>query len=277
MTSPTHHLKPGLYIIPTPIGHLEDITLRAINTLNAVDEIYCEDTRVSSKLLKHFSISKPLKIYNDHSLEKDRERIIQKAAVKGIALISDAGTPLISDPGYKLLQRAYANDIHITVLPGACAAITGLVLSGFPNDQFTYFGFFNDKKIDLYKAVNGTLVFYESPHSILKTLDIISLKMSNRNVAICREMTKLFEEVIKGSTQDVIKALQEKDAIRGEIVLILSPAEQAEITDEDIIKALEKATTPLKGKDAISYVADEWDVPKKRVYQLYTQFFNIEG
>ncbi|MBP9752536.1 MAG: 16S rRNA (cytidine(1402)-2'-O)-methyltransferase [Proteobacteria bacterium] len=262
-------LKPGLYVVPTPIGNLEDITLRALNTLKSVDVIYCEDTRVSSKLLSHFSISKPLRIYNDHSSEADRIKIMHDAQEKAIALISDAGTPLISDPGFKLIQDIQRNNIYYTVLPGANAVITGLVLSGFCTTHFSFCGFFDIKKIKDYQDIKMPLVFFESPHDVLKTLESLKDLLKDRKIALCRELTKLFEEVTVGTIEDVLNDFKNRNFIKGEFVIVLSEPEKTEISDQIIEDALRDAFTHLKGKDAVQFVADQLSIAKKRVYSVY--------
>ncbi|CAO5678053.1 MAG: Ribosomal RNA small subunit methyltransferase I [Holosporales bacterium] len=263
-------LKPGFYIVPTPIGNLEDITLRALNVLKNVDVIYCEDTRVSQKLLSHFAISTPLRVYNDHSVAHDRLKIVESAKEKAIALISDAGTPLISDPGFKLVQELQKQDVYYTVLPGANAVITSLVLSGFATTHFTFCGFFDVKKIESYQDIPTPLIFFESPHDLLKTLDLFKNLFKNRTIAVCRELTKLYEEVVTGSIDSVLLNFKNRDFIKGEFVLLLSEPKTEDIDDEKIRQSLLKAFAHSKGKDAVQFVADQLNISKKRVYMVYT-------
>lgn len=274
MTSILTNLKPGIYIVPTPIGNLEDITLRALKALEHCDEIFCEDTRVSQKLLTHFSIKKRLYIYNDHSTEKDRDLIIEKAREKAICLISDAGMPLISDPGYKLVRQAHAEKIYITALPGACALINAVVLSSFPTDKFSFLGFFSEKMALEHKKIAHTLIFYLSPHQLKKSLDWLSLHFSDRKVALCKEISKLHETVVIEDSANIYEALLRQSLPKGEFVLVLSPPEQEHLTDDDILKHLIKALETQNSKDAIQNVAKELNIPKKKVYEIHLTFKN---
>lgn len=263
-------LKPGLYIVPTPIGNLGDITVRALETLKAVQCIYCEDTRVSQKLLSHFGIKAHLKVYNDHSSEKTRAYILEAAKIGPVALISDAGTPLIADPGYKLVRQAALENIYTTVLPGPCAAITGLALSGIPSDRFYFAGFFDAPKARELITLDATLVFYESPRRLLKTLAFFKDHMDNRFVSVCRELTKLYEESVFGSFDEVINVFSKRPSIKGEVVLVLSPPEKKDFSEDDLFDLFSK--TPLQGKEAIQFISDTYKIPKKAVYATYLKF-----
>jgi 16S rRNA (cytidine1402-2'-O)-methyltransferase len=268
-------LKAGIYIVPTPIGNLDDITLRALKVLENSDEIFCEDTRVSQKLLTHFSIKKRLYIYNDHSTEKDRNFIIEKAREKAISLISDAGMPLISDPGYKLVRQAHADKVYITALPGACALVNAVVLSSFPTDKFSFLGFFSEKYALEYKNLPHTLIFYLSPHQLKKTLDWVNLHFSNRQVALCKEISKLHETVVVAESDIIYEALLKQSLPKGEFVLVLSPPAQENLTEADVLQHLIKVLKTQNSKDAILAVAKELNIPKKRVYELYLNNKNI--
>ena len=268
-------LKPGIYIVPTPIGNLDDITLRALKVLENSDEIFCEDTRVSQKLLTHFSIKKRLYIYNDHSTEKDRNIIIDKAREKVISLISDAGMPLISDPGYKLVRRAHGEKIYITALPGACALINAVVLSSFPTDTFSFLGFFSEKRALEYKHLPHTLIFYLSPHQLKKTLDWVNMHLGNRQVALCKEISKLHETIVVSKSDTIYEALLKQSLPKGEFVLVLSPSQQEELTDANISQHLMTMLENKNSKDAIQAVAKELNIPKKRVYEIYLNHKNI--
>ena len=194
-------LKPGLYIISLPIGNSKDITIRAIEYLQSVDEIYCEDTRVTNKILSIYKIKKSLKNYHDHNGKKVRPEIIKKIKDgKTIALVSDAGTPLISDPGYKLVSELKAKDLYVTAAPGASSPITALTLSGLPTNSFYFLGFLPVKDqsrknlIEGLKSLKTTIILFESANKINKTLqDLIDI-LGNREMAICREMTKFYEK-----------------------------------------------------------------------------------
>lgn len=216
-----------LYIIPTPIGNLEDITLRALRLLNEVDFILAEDTRTSSVLLKHFKISKPVFSFHQHNEHKAVEKYIQEmASGKVVALISDAGTPSISDPGFLLVRECIKNNISIECLPGATAFVPALVNSGFPINTFLFMGFLPLKKgrqTLLKKLVEEerTMVFYESPFRLVKTLQEFELCFSEkRNVCVCRELTKKFEETKRGTLADVITYYTQHSP-KGEIVIVL--------------------------------------------------------
>jgi len=220
-----------LYIIATPIGNLEDITYRAVRILGEVDLVAAEDTRHSLKLLNHFSISKPLTSYFDHNQQFKGERILNALRQgKSVALISDAGTPCISDPGYNLVRDAVAEGIPVVPVPGACAAIAALSGSGLPSDSFTFAGFppARQGKRRAFLAgmgsLPGTLVLYEAPHRLEETLRDICETLGNRQVVVARELSKIYEEFIRGSVPEVIEAVAQGKA-RGEIVILISPGE----------------------------------------------------
>lgn len=219
----------NLYIVATPIGNLDDITLRALDTLKAVDCILCEDTRVTKNLLEHFKISKPLASYHQHS---DAKKIREIRALlddgKNIALVTDAGTPGISDPGNILVsQLARTDSGEIIPIPGACAAIAALSVSGFPTDKFTFFGFppHKNKRQKFFKEVaasDQTVIFYESGHRISKCLrELAEVLQPDRQIVVCRELTKKFESIYRGNIQKIIEQLKES---RGEFVVVIKSA-----------------------------------------------------
>ena len=217
-----------LYLVPTPIGNLADMTYRAVNILKSVDVILAEDTRTSGKLLKHYDIKKPLQSFHIHNEHKKVEQVIEELkAGKIMALISDAGTPGISDPGFLLAREALKNDIKLESLPGATALIPALIKSGFPNDRFIFEGFLPHKKgrktrIENLKDEDRTIIFYESPHRLLKTLNQLGEAMGkDRMASVSRELTKLFEETITDTLEGLITHF-EKTAPKGEIVLVLN-------------------------------------------------------
>ena len=216
-----------LYLVPTPIGNLEDITLRAINTLKTVDVILAEDTRTSGKLLKHYEINKPLRSFHIHNEHQKLASTIQELKEgKTMALISDAGTPGISDPGFLLAREALNNDIKLESLPGATALIPALIKSGFPNDKFVFEGFLPHKKgrktrIEKLQEEDRTIVFYESPHRLLKTLTQLAEAFGgDREASVSRELTKLYEETITATLDKLVAHFTEK-APKGEIVLVV--------------------------------------------------------
>ena len=216
-----------IYIVPTPIGNLDDITLRAINVLKDVDLILCEDTRRSKKLLVHYEIETPLRSHHKFNEHQEVDIIIEKIkSGTKVALISDAGTPGISDPGYLIVRTCIQNNIEIDCLPGPTAFVPALINSGIPSDKFIFEGFLPVKKgrktrLEILSKEERTMVFYESPHKILKTLNDFLIHFgSNRKISISRELTKIYEETIRGTLQSVLESLTKK-SIKGEIVVIV--------------------------------------------------------
>ena len=225
MNQKSYDGKPTLYIVPTPIGNMEDITIRALNILKEADVIFSEDTRVTNQLLKHFDIKKRLissHLYNENN-NQDKEINYLKEG-KTVALVSDRGTPLISDPGYILVKNAIDNGYNVVCLPGATALIPAFVMSGLGDGPFTFYGFLNSKEskrkkeLEELKENKFTIIFYEAPHRITKTLENIKEIFGNRKASIAREISKKYEEIIRGTIEDLIKA---SENIKGEIVLIV--------------------------------------------------------
>ena len=218
--------KGHLFVVGTPIGNLEDITLRAISTLQNVDLILAEDTRNSKKLLSAHNINTKMMSYHEHSNEKETKRIISLLLDgKNLALISDAGTPTISDPGYGLIRDCIKEEIKIIPIPGASAITTAMSVSGLPSDSFTFFGFLPQKKGRIKKIkellnVDNTIILFESPFRLEKTLNQLKEYLGNRSVVIGRELTKLYEEIIRGNLDDVIKYFS-KSKVKGEIVIMI--------------------------------------------------------
>lgn len=261
-------LAAGLYIVATPIGNLGDITLRALETLKGCDVIACEDTRVSRKLLSAYQIDKPLLSYHDHNADQMRPLILDKVAHgQAVALISDAGTPLISDPGYKLVRDAYEAGWPVTALPGPSAVMAGLVLSGMPTDRFLFAGFADKKAYSELAPLNMTLVFFESAKRLTATLKEMAPLFSGRTVAVVREITKLFEEVRRGAFVDLISYYETKGAPKGEVVLALSPPAEETSSQEDIDRLLSQALETQSIRDACTLVAGTLGLPRKKVYQ----------
>ncbi len=220
--------KSILFVVPTPIGNLEDITLRAINVLQKVDTVVCEDTRQTIKLLSHLKISKPLvSFYTQNQLKRIPQIISMLEQGKNIALVSDCGTPAISDPGYYLIKEALDKNITVVPLPGACALITAVVGSGLTTDSFIFLGFLRKKtgkmkkELEQAKLIEKTIIFYESPHRILKTLEVCKEVFGEEtNIVLARELTKKFEEFIRGSISEVLNNLQNRE-ILGEFVVLI--------------------------------------------------------
>tara|TARA_Y100001933_G_C18905177_1_gene524255 strand:- start:361 stop:1053 length:693 start_codon:yes stop_codon:yes gene_type:complete len=219
----------NIYIVPTPIGNLGDITIRAIEVLKNVDRIYAEDTRVSKKLLNHYEIKTPVfsyHQYNEHKLADNIVNEVKKNKIN-VALISDAGTPGISDPGFLFINKAYHQGLNVFCLPGASALIPAVVQSGFSTEDFHFFGFLphkkgRKKKLDLLLKIKSTVILYESPHRLLKLLyELKVADQDNREICVLRELTKLHEEIRKGKVEELIKYFENK-SIKGEIVLVIN-------------------------------------------------------
>ena len=271
-------IESALYIVPTPIGNLSDITFRAVEVLKAATLIAAEDTRHSRILLDKLGIASVKMIScNDHN-EAERTEIIAKETESGgiVALISDAGTPMISDPGYKLVSSLVERGVKVFPLPGPCAAITALCASAMPTDRFFFSGFLpvKDKeltdKLESIRTAPYPVVFYESPRRIINTLNKIALMDADRKVALCREMTKTYETIYRMKVTDLIEHFKaHEDEIRGEFVLIVGPYEAKDNSDEISAKAkaaLEKMISSLKVKEACQIVSDLTGESKNRLY-----------
>jgi len=279
-------MKSGkLYLVPTPIGNLKDITLRALEVLESVDEIAAEDTRTSLKLLNHFQIKKSLFSYHKHNEQGKSLDIINKLKNGvNIALITDAGTPGISDPGSIIVEKCIEENIEFEVLPGATAITTALVYSGLDTTKFIFRGFLprenKDRNpiIEEIKNVRDTLIFYEAPHRLLNTLEYIKDNLGDRKIAVCRELTKLHEEIYRGKISDAINYFNEVRP-RGEFVLVIQGKSDEDIKaekeakwnslsiEEHLIKTIESG---IDKKEAIKIVAKERGISKKEVYRYST-------
>ncbi len=271
-----------LYIVATPIGNLEDITLRALRVLREADLIACEDTRQTRKLLDHAGISKPTVSYHDHNESaRSAELIAKLEAGTNIALVSDAGTPLISDPGYRLVAAAIDAGIPVVPLPGACAAVAALSASGLPPDSFRFCGFLPPKSSQRRKFLEdlasepGTLIFYEAPHRVLHALEDIEAVMGGRRVVLAREVSKLHEEFLRGTAAEIRAQLGERAVVRGEITILVGKREvgqghalPGDAPIEAAVRALEEQGLSLM--DAIKRVARERGIPKREAYKQLT-------
>jgi len=251
-----------LFVVATPIGNLDDITLRALETLKAVEYIVCEDTRVTQKLLNHYGIKKKLIVYNDHSTTKERDKIINILSLGAkVALVSDAGTPLISDPGYKLINQAIVEHINVIPVPGASALIGALCVAGLPTNKFIFLGFPDSsensfrKELKNYQNLNITMIFYESPKRLITTLKVLQEELGNRKAVIARELTKIYEEVLRDRLDELIKHYENKE-VKGEIVLVIEGANEEEITDERIANLLNILLPKMSHKDAVKEISD---------------------
>ena len=268
--------KGTLYIVSTPIGNLSDITFRAVEVLKNADAIAAEDTRHTLKLLNSLGIKNRLISFHEYSDPKKAQYLIDMLIEgKSLALVTDAGTPLISDPGSPLISLAYENEVQVTAVPGACAAVTALTLSGMSCARFVFEGFIprdssRKQVLERVKNYDCTCVLYESPHQLLKTLFELYEYCGDRNIAICKELTKMHENVERLSLKEAVQKYSELQ-IKGEYVLVLEGAvkEETKITDEDITAALQKCIESGETKkSAVKTVSQMMDVPKNRVYQL---------
>jgi 16S rRNA (cytidine1402-2'-O)-methyltransferase len=274
-----------LYLVATPIGNLEDMTVRAINILKMVDIIAAEDTRQTKKLLNHFEIDTRMISHHEHNKETSVKGIVELLSEgKRIALVSDAGMPAISDPGYELVKEATAHNIPVIPIPGANAALSALIASGLPTAQFIFVGFLpRDKKeikveLGRLQYYPETLIFYEAPHRITKTIEQIRESLGNRQVSLARELTKRYEEFIRGSLDEVIIYLREQDQIRGEFCIVLEgyigdqPSKEKAVwwADLDPVAHVERYLEQgLNSKEAIKKAAEDRGTPKREIYNLY--------
>ncbi|SHH46295.1 16S rRNA (cytidine1402-2'-O)-methyltransferase [Caloranaerobacter azorensis DSM 13643] len=273
--------KGVLYVCPTPIGNLEDITIRVLNVLKSVDLIAAEDTRHTLKLLNHYDIKKPLTSYHEHNMKQKGKILIDKL-LKGenIALVSDAGMPGISDPGEDLIRLAIENGVRVVGLPGSSASLLALVISGLPTNRFVFEGFLPSNKKERRERLNKirkedrTIIFYEAPHRLINSLKDMNEILGDRKIAVARELTKRYEEIFRGTLKEAIDKFQ-KDGIKGEFVLVIEGAKiednefdnnwWADITvKEHILFYINKG---LSKKDAIKMVAKERNIPKRDVYK----------
>lgn len=268
-------LKPGLYLVSTPIGNLGDITLRALEVLKSVDVILCEDKRVSAKLLNAYNIKGRLSVYNDHSGEEKRQEIIAKIDDgKRYALLSDAGAPLVCDPGYKLVRDCYERGLYVTCLPGANAPLSALQLSAMESDAFSFLGFLPSKdkaRCDFLKkwtSAPGVLICFETAPRLLASLQSILTVLGERDVAVVREITKMFEEVKRDSVSSLISFYEEEGAPKGEIVLVISAAQAKDYSEDDIKDMIRIALKTMRNKEAASFVADQTGLKKSDLYDL---------
>lgn len=267
-------LANGLYLVATPIGNLADISLRALTVLARVNVIYCEDTRHSRTLVAHYGISTPLRPYHEHNAAEQRPRIIAELADnRAVALISDAGTPLISDPGYKLVRDAAAGGHAVVAIPGASATLTGLTAAGLPTDSFFFGGFLPPKqaarrsRIEQLGSIPATLVLFEAPTRIAAALADLADVLGDRSAAVARELTKLHEDVRRGSLAELARAFAETET-RGEIVVLIAPPQPGEISDGLIAERLEIALRTMSLRDASRAIAESLGIAKSRVYEL---------
>ncbi len=266
-------LTPGLYIVATPIGNLGDLSQRAKEVLSAADIIVVEDSRVTAKLLRHIGVKRPMTPYHDHNAERVRPRLISRMAAEAIALVSDAGTPLISDPGYKLVREARAAGHQVTTIPGPCAGIAALTLAGLPTDRFLFLGFLPSKakaRADAIAEIAGiraTLVLYESGPRLGAALSALADGLGDREAGVAREITKTFEECVTGRLSEL--AARYADARpKGEIVIVVAPPEavEAETDEATVDAALRDALSRLPPAKAVGEVAKAFKLDRQALY-----------
>jgi 16S rRNA (cytidine1402-2'-O)-methyltransferase len=271
-------LVPGLYLVATPIGNLADITLRALAVLAKADLVYCEDTRHSRTLLAHYGIARRVFAYHEHNAERERPRILAGlAAERSIAVISDAGTPLVSDPGFKLVRTALAAGYKVISIPGPSAALAAVATAGLPPDCFLFAGFLPMKqsarraRLTELRAVPATLVVFEAPSRLAGTLADMAEILGDRPAAIARELTKLHEEVHRGTLVE-LAAWGGSSVVRGEITVVVAPPGPTEVGDDVIIAELTPLLATMSVRDAATAVAAALGVPRGRVYDIAIGF-----
>ena len=265
-------LPPGLYVVATPIGNLGDLSPRAADTLRRANRILAEDKRVSAKLLANAGATAPMSVYHDHTSEAEREAIVARLGSEAIALISDAGTPLISDPGYKLVRAARAAGHAVHTVPGPCAAIAALTLAGLPTDRFLFAGFLpakakarSDAVAEL-AGIRATLVFYESGPRVAGSLEALAAQLGPREAAVAREISKLHDECVTGTLPELAERYADAPP-KGEIVIVVGPPAASEgASESELDSALSEALARLSPSRAAAEVAERLRVPRKRAY-----------
>ena len=266
--------SPSVYLVPTPIGNLEDMTFRAINTLKMVDVIFSEDTRVTLQLLNHFEIKNKLIALHDHNEDLVKDKVLSYLKDgKNVAIVTDRGTPIISDPGYKTVKFLKDMGYNVIGLPGACAFVPALIASSISSEHFTFYGFLPSKEsqvkkeLEYLKDFEYTLVFYEAPHRIVKTLEMMLEIFGDRYISISREISKLHESVFVGK---ISQALENTSQFKGEFVIVVSPNEEEFVDDMNIVDRVNMyICTGLTSMEAIKKVAKERKIPKNEVYKEY--------
>ena len=273
-------LVPGLYIVATPIGNLSDLSPRAASVLANADLIAVEDSRVTAKLLRHIGVKRPMIPYHDHNAEQVRPRLMAELSHKAIALVSDAGTPLISDPGYKLVREARAARHNVTTIPGPCAAIAGLTLAGLPSDRFLFAGFLPAKEkarkdtIADFAAIRASLIFYESGPRVAATLTALLQTLGNREAAVAREISKAYEETVTGTLESLADRYADTPP-KGEIVIIVAPPSEARLAPaSDADAMLTEALLRLPAAKAAAEVSKATGLPRAMLYDRAVQMKN---
>ena len=268
-------IKGGLYLVSTPIGNLADISVRGLDVLSLADLVVCEDTRVTKKLLSYYGLEAPLLSYNDHNAEGRRGQILDGLSQgQVIAFVSDAGTPLVSDPGFKLVRDCLDLGLPVTSVPGASAVLSGLQLSGLPSDRFSFLGFLPSKKgartttLEAWRGVPGSLIAFESGMRLVAALESVRDVLGERDVAVVREITKMYEESRRGRTSELIQFYEQEGAPKGEIVLVVGPGETDVLSEKDIKAQLVDALKTMSTKEAAAHVASVTGLSRKTLYEL---------
>jgi 16S rRNA (cytidine1402-2'-O)-methyltransferase len=271
LTAPS--LQPGLHVVATPIGNLSDITLRALATLAGADLIVCEDTRVTSRLTNHYGVGASLLAYNDHNAPRVRPQILERlTSGQVVALVSDAGTPMVSDPGFKLMREAIEAGVPVFSAPGPSAALAALTLAGLPTDRFFFEGFLPNKdgaranRLAELKTIPATLIFYESGPRLADSLAAMATALGDRAATVARELTKAFETVYRGTLVSLATDFALADEPRGEIVVVVGPPVEERASADDMEASLAVALNNLSVKDAAAAVAARLGLPRRDVY-----------
>ena len=273
-------IAPGLHVVATPIGNLKDISFRALETLAAADHVIAEDTRTTKVLLSHYGVSTPLTAYHEHNARLVRPHLLARLATGAkLALVSDAGTPLVSDPGYKLVQEAIAQGVHVTAVPGASAILAALIVAGLPTDRFFFEGFLPHKsaarraRLTKLAQVPGTLVFFESPRRLVETLVDCAAVLGPRPAAVARELTKFYESVKRGTLTDLAQNLAQEEQLRGEIVLLIAPPEEGALilAEADLDAKISAALAMHSARDAADIVAAATGHTRRHIYARILQ------
>ncbi|MEM9206815.1 MAG: 16S rRNA (cytidine(1402)-2'-O)-methyltransferase [Pseudomonadota bacterium] len=271
---PIDRLEPGLYCVATPIGNLQDITIRALKTLAAADVILCEDTRMTARLTEHYGITTPRMAYHEHN-EASRVPAILKRLSEGqsVALVSDAGTPLISDPGFPLVSAAADAGVPVFTIPGPSAVVAALSVAGIGTDAFYFLGFLPTKEkakaeaLQAVAALPATLVCYEAPTRLLNTLQTALHELGDRQAVVARELTKRFEEIARGSLSALLEDFSARPKVKGEIVLLIERSVETKENREDLDGALRSALQAMSLKDAADMVSTALQLPRRDVYK----------
>jgi len=276
MKAEAEPLTPGLHIVATPIGNLKDVSFRALGTLAAADVVFAEDTRVSRKLLAHYGITTPLIAYHEHNAAEMRPKIIARLKEgQALALISDAGTPLVSDPGYRLVEAVLAEGFNVVPVPGPSAVLAALVAAGLPTDRFFFEGFLPPKsaarreRLAALATISATLVFFESPHRLVDMLRDALETLGDRTAVVARELTKLYETVRRGTLQNLTSEFEAASRPKGEIVVLIGAtvtSDRLNEATEGLDDRLRQHLTHLSVKDAVAVAVEETGLPRRQVY-----------